>query len=130
MKIKFGVKFRRGKRVIFCTAKIIKSEKHNIPRTIQKTWAVFTELAQPDDFMKMTFRKQATRWHNSWMQVWFGTPDKFPQQTEIITDEFNAESKQESPMPNLPEAGLVSGGEVSGPVHEGGVDEAKGPVGQ
>ena len=132
MKIKLEIHNYYGKRRgIRFTAKIIKSPTHGIPRTVQKTWRVFCD--DPESERKEVKRMcviQAKRWQHTWMMAWFGTPEKFPQQMEIEDDEYNETSEQAQPVPSVPEARLVSGGEVGGAVHENNVGEAKAPEGR
>ena len=73
---------------IALTAKILKSKKHGIPATVQKTWKVYCDLAEPSLEMKMLFNKQAERWRAEWMKKWYpsGAPDQVLVQTEIKTE--------------------------------------------
>lgn len=128
MKIAMEERTYHGRKVIRFTAKLIKSEKHGIPSTVQKTWRVF---ADADDSLvdartiKTMFHAEAKRWQHKKMVQWFGSPEKFPQQQEI-EDVRDEEGQQSQPVPGVPEGGLVSGGEVSGPVHEDRIPSTEG----
>lgn len=132
MKIKLEIRNYYGgkRRAIRFTAKIIKSPVHGIPRTVQRTWRVFCDDPESERAnVKRMCLIQAKRWQHTWMMAWFGTPEKFPTQMEIEDDEHNEASKQTESVPSVQEVGLVSGGEVSSPVHESPIGPAKDPVG-
>lgn len=111
------------RRVIRFRAKIVKSVKHGIPKTIQKTWRVFADHAVDRSMLKARFMAEAKRWQLKQFAKWFGTSDKFPQQEEI--NECNEAGEQNQPLPVLQENGLVPDREVAGDVYAGNVGESK-----
>lgn len=113
------------RRVIRFRAKIIKSVKHGIPKTIQKTWRVFADHAVDRPMLKARFMAEAKRWRLKQFAKWFGTPDKFPQQEEI--NEYNETGEQSQPVPSVQESGLVPNRKVTGAVYEGPVGEGENP---
>lgn len=93
MKIKLEEKMYGRFRALRFVAKIIKSEKHGIPKTVQKTWRVFCKDPMHErSTIKELCLKQAKRWQHDQMLKWFGSPEKFPTQMEI-EDEPDAASK-------------------------------------
>lgn len=115
----------RGRRVYRFRAKIIRSVKHGIPKTVQQTWRVFADHHSDQSALKVLFVSNARRWQHKMMLQWFGSPEKFPKQMEI--NECNETSNQVQPVPGVQEAGLVPDRKVTGAVYEGGVGENQNP---
>ena len=60
-----------GRRCFSCTAYITKSKKHGIPSSVQKTWKVYCDLAEPSEEMRVLFKQEAERWRAGWMARWY-----------------------------------------------------------
>ena len=123
MKIWMKEGWLNKRRVIRFRAKIIKSVKHGIPKTIQKTWRVFADHAVDRPMLKARFMSEAKRWQLKQFAKWFGTPDKFPQQEEI--NEYHEAGQQSQPVPSVQEGGLVSDRKVGGALHEGSLGKGE-----
>jgi len=87
VKIKLEERLYGKRRAMRFVAKIIKSPKHGIPKTVQKTWRVFcADPMYERSTIKEMCLKQARRWQHSMMLKWFGSPEKFPTQMDIEDD--------------------------------------------